>query len=77
MAIYLVVRLAYETEDEVTYQFGGADHRFDRAVTIRKADYSVTVVDGRQDAMAVGAAGLAMRRHRIDGVWAKSEIRQS
>lgn len=71
MGIYLVVRLVSETKDAVTYQFAGVDHRFDRELTIRKADLSVTIRDGKEDGMARCAAGVALRRYRADGVWAQ------
>lgn len=77
MAIYLVFKLASETEHEVTYEFGGSNHQFDRAVTIRKSDYSVTEADGREDSMVAKVAGKAISRHRADGVWVKSGSRQS
>ncbi|MEV4207075.1 hypothetical protein ACFVJ5_13840 [Nocardia sp. NPDC127606] len=72
MAMYLVFRLESETDQEVTYRFGGADHNLNRSLTINKADYSVKVADGKEDAMAVRTAGTAMTRHRQDGVWIKA-----
>lgn len=77
LAIYLVFRLASETEDQVTYEFGGADHQFDRAVTIRKSDYLVTFAGGKEDRMAAIVAGMTMSRHRADGNWVRFGSRQS
>jgi hypothetical protein len=77
VAIYLVVRLAVETDAEVTYHFGGAEHRFERELTIRKADYSVRFADGKEDPIGVMAAGLVIGRHRAGGEWARVASRQS
>ncbi|MFD5178404.1 hypothetical protein ACFWM1_21550 [Nocardia sp. NPDC058379] len=77
MAIYLVVRRASETEETVTYRFGGAEHRFERELTIGKTDYSVVFADGQEDHLGVLAAGLVISRHRAEGVWARFVSRQS
>ncbi|KQY33289.1 hypothetical protein ASD42_15560 [Nocardia sp. Root136] len=61
----------------MTYEFGGADHRFDRALKISATDYSVEVEDGRGDNMTVRVAGMAIRGHRADGVWPKAGIHQA
>jgi hypothetical protein len=61
----------------VTYQFGGADHRFDRMLRVSSVNYSVSVEDGRDDSMTVRVAGMAIRGHRADGVWPKSGIHQA
>ncbi|WP_169812750.1 hypothetical protein [Nocardia salmonicida] len=77
MAIYVVFRKTSEDAMGVSYEFGGADHRFDRALKISSADYSVAVEDGQGDNMTVRVAGMAIRGHRADGVWPKAGIHQA
>ncbi|WP_043660045.1 hypothetical protein, partial [Nocardia thailandica] len=69
LAILLLFRKESETDTDVIYRFGGADPPFARALTISKADYAVTVEDGRMDRMAIFVAGTAISRHRQDGTW--------
>lgn len=75
--IYMIFRKASEDVMGVTYEFGGADHRFDRVLRVSAVDYSVRVEDGRDDNMAVRVAGMAIRRHRAGGVWPKTGIHQA
>ncbi|MFD6397933.1 hypothetical protein [Nocardia sp. NPDC060249] len=77
MAIYVVFRKSSEDSMGVTYEFGGADHRFDRVLRVNAVDYSVRVEDGRNDHMTVRVAGMAIRGHRDDGVWPKAGVHQA
>ncbi|MGS2808626.1 hypothetical protein [Nocardia sp. MW-W600-9] len=77
MAIYLVFRLRSVADDEVVYEYAGVDHVFDRAVTIRTADYAVSVPDGEVGGLAARVAGKAIHGHRTSGIWMKVGSQQS